>query len=111
MDVKTLSAVIGHVSATTLNIYAHITNNMKKQAAEKIDKGIAGNDAAEAQHPPKRRYRPASSRPLRGSTASQARVVSPESMTTCGRGATPRSVQMAKSIPATSMPTARRRQP
>ena len=49
MDVKTLSAVIGHVSAaTTLNIYAHITYNMKKQAAQKIDKGIAGNDAAES---------------------------------------------------------------
>ena len=31
MDVKTLSAIIGHVSAkTTLNIYTHITNEMQE---------------------------------------------------------------------------------
>ena len=41
MDVKTLSTIIGHVSsATTLNVYAHITNDMQKQAAAKIDRGI-----------------------------------------------------------------------
>lgn len=41
MDVKTLSAVIGHVSAnTTLNIYTHVTNAMQKTAAAKIDSGI-----------------------------------------------------------------------
>lgn len=42
MDVKTLSAIIGHVSAkTTLNIYAHITNEMQENAAASIDRGIA----------------------------------------------------------------------
>ena len=41
MDVKTLSAVIGHVSAaTTLDIYTHITDDMQRQAAESIDRGI-----------------------------------------------------------------------
>ena len=41
MDVKTLSTIIGHVSsATTLNIYAHITDDMQRQAAVKIDQGI-----------------------------------------------------------------------
>lgn len=46
MDVKTLSAVIGHVSAaTTLNVYTHVTDAMQIQAAQKIDKGIAGRDA------------------------------------------------------------------
>ena len=41
MDVKTLSAIIGHVnSATTLNVYSHVTDQMRKQAAEKIDAGI-----------------------------------------------------------------------
>ena len=45
MDVKTLSAIIGHVSAaTTLNIYAHVTDVMRRQAAQKIDKGIAGRE-------------------------------------------------------------------
>jgi len=42
MDIKTLSTVLGHVStATTLNVYSHITDEMRKSAAEKIDKGIA----------------------------------------------------------------------
>ena len=41
MDVKTLSAIIGHVSAkTTLNIYTHVTDAMRQTAAEKIDRGI-----------------------------------------------------------------------
>ncbi len=45
MDVKTLSAIIGHVSsATTLNVYAHVTDDMRKTAAVKIDRGIAGTE-------------------------------------------------------------------
>ena len=45
MDIKTLSAMIGHVSAeTTLNIYSHITDTMQKQAAARIDREIAGAD-------------------------------------------------------------------
>ena len=41
MDVKTLSTIIGHISsATTLNVYAHVTDDMQKQAATKIDQGI-----------------------------------------------------------------------
>ena len=41
MDVKTLSAMLGHVSAaTTLDIYTHITNDMQRQAAANIDRGI-----------------------------------------------------------------------
>ena len=38
MDVKTLSAMIGHISsATTLDIYSHITTEMQVNAARKID--------------------------------------------------------------------------
>ncbi|MCU6701517.1 tyrosine-type recombinase/integrase [Muriventricola aceti] len=41
MDVKTLSTIIGHVSSsTTLNIYAHVTDEMQRTAAAKIDMGI-----------------------------------------------------------------------
>ena len=41
MDVKTLSAMLGHVSAaTTLDIYTHITDDMQRTAAENIDRGI-----------------------------------------------------------------------
>lgn len=46
MDIKTLSAMIGHISAeTTLNIYSHITDTMQQQAAVKIDREIGGTDA------------------------------------------------------------------
>lgn len=46
MDVKTLSATIGHVSsATTIDIYSHITDNMQRQAAVSIDRKIGGTDA------------------------------------------------------------------
>ena len=46
MDIKTLSAMIGHISAeTTLNIYSHITDTMKQQAAVRIDREIGGTNA------------------------------------------------------------------
>ena len=41
MDVKTLSAMLGHVSAaTTLDIYTHVTGDMQSEAAAKIDRGL-----------------------------------------------------------------------
>ena len=41
MDMKTLSSFIGHVSSsTTLNIYTHVTDEMQRTAAAKIDLGI-----------------------------------------------------------------------
>ena len=41
MDVKTLSAMLGHVSAaTTLDIYTHITDDMQRAAGANIDRGI-----------------------------------------------------------------------
>ena len=47
MDVKTLSAMLGHVSAaTTLDIYTHVTGNMQSEAAAKIDRGL-GNEVRE----------------------------------------------------------------
>ncbi len=46
MDVKTLSGIIGHISAeTTLNIYSHITDTMQVQASVKIDRKIGGTNA------------------------------------------------------------------
>ena len=48
MDVKTLAAVIGHASVeTTLNIYAHVTSEMKTQAAKKIDRFIRAESGEE----------------------------------------------------------------
>ena len=52
MDVKTLSTIIGHISsATTLNIYAHVTDDMQRQAAAKIDRGIGRAEAAKSAPP------------------------------------------------------------
>jgi len=48
MDVKTVSMIIGHSSVTTtLNTYSHITSEMEKKAAEKIEGGIGSSDAFE----------------------------------------------------------------
>ena len=53
MDVKTLSTIIGHVSsATTLNTYTHITDEMWQKAAVNIDRGIA---KAEVQSEPEQK--------------------------------------------------------
>jgi len=47
MDIKNLSAMLGHVSAaTTLDIYTHITGEMQSEAAAKIDRGL-GNEVQE----------------------------------------------------------------
>ena len=49
MDVKTLSTIIGDVSsATTLNTYTHITDEMRRKAAVSIDQGIAGVEVVTA---------------------------------------------------------------
>ena len=55
MDVKILSTIIGHVSSsTTLNVYAHVTDEMRRTAATKIDQGICKAQAAEAPAAPRR---------------------------------------------------------
>ena len=56
MDIKTLSTSIGHVSSsTTLNIYAHVTDEMRRTAAVKIDQGIGKTELqAESQLAPRK---------------------------------------------------------
>ncbi|MCR5681502.1 MAG: site-specific integrase [Clostridiales bacterium] len=42
MDIKTLSATLGHESvSTTLNVYTHVNDSMREQAAAKIDRRVA----------------------------------------------------------------------
>ena len=48
MDIKTQSTILGHVSsATTLNTYSHVTDEMRQRAAVKIDQGIAKAEVQE----------------------------------------------------------------
>ena len=52
MDVKTLSAMLGHVSAaTTLDIYTHITGDMQRAAAASIDRSIGKAEPREETEP------------------------------------------------------------
>ena len=45
MDIKSLSAMLGHISSeTTIDIYSHVTDNMRQQAAVKIDRQISGTE-------------------------------------------------------------------
>ena len=49
MDVKTLSATIGHISsATTLDIYSHVTDEMKRKSAQKIEAKMGRNETLPA---------------------------------------------------------------
>lgn len=53
MDIKTLPTILCYVSsATTLNTYSHITDEMQQLAAEKIDRDTA---KAEVKQPEERR--------------------------------------------------------
>ena len=66
MDIKTLSTILGHVSSkTTLDIYLHSTEEMKKEAAEKINarfnKDTNDNEetiADEQEKPPQAKFEP-----------------------------------------------------
>ena len=79
MDVKTLSTIIGHISsATTLNIYAHVTDDMQRQAAARIDRGIGKVEAAESAPPTEpstamTNFRPTRERKRRWGTGSLSR--------------------------------------
>ncbi|MBR1496646.1 MAG: site-specific integrase, partial [Oscillospiraceae bacterium] len=45
MDVKMLSEIIGHTTvATTLDTYVHITDTMRQDAADNIDRGIGKHE-------------------------------------------------------------------
>ena len=53
---KTLSTILGHVSsATTLNTYSHVTDEMRQRAAVKIDQGIAKVEVNPQEEKPKER--------------------------------------------------------
>ena len=63
MDMKALSTIIGHVSSsTTLNIYAHVTDEMQRTAVAKK----TGGSAKLLPHRQWKAHRPQCLRPYRG---------------------------------------------
>ena len=67
MDVKTLSTIIGHVSSsTTLNIYAHVTGEMRRTAAAKIDQGIGKHTSPRLPETAPRKPVPSTFQPYKG---------------------------------------------
>ena len=67
MDIKTLSTIIGHVStSTTLNVYAHVTDEMRKTAAAKIDRGIAKSETTQDIDTAPRKPAPSTFQPYKG---------------------------------------------
>ena len=109
MDIKTLSAIVGHVSsATTLNTYTHITDEMRRKAAMSIDQGIAGVEAAAAGKEEKAACSEPEFTPASPPAAGRAPDMSSSSTTTSGRADTPRCGQTGKSTPGMSMATQRR---
>ncbi|MBR4744072.1 MAG: site-specific integrase [Oscillospiraceae bacterium] len=52
MDIKTLSATLGHQSvSTSLNVYSHVNNRMREQAARKIDRRVARTGDCDSDEP------------------------------------------------------------
>ncbi len=97
MDIKTLSTIIGHVSSsTTLNIYAHVTDEMRRTAAVKIDQGIGrAEPQAEIETAP-RKPAPSTFHPHKGQRRKAGTGCITQINETSGKGATPPSGQMEK---------------
>ena len=110
MDVKTLSTIIGHVSsATTLNTYTHVTDEMRQKAAVNIDRGIqrrrySRSRSRRQRSPMHRNHSLLSFRPAAG----RAPDMSSSSTTTSGRADTPRCGRTGKSTPEMSTATQKR---
>ena len=52
MDIKTLSATLGHRSvSTSLNVYSHVNDRMREQAAKKIDRRVARGGDCDGDEP------------------------------------------------------------
>ena len=62
-----LSTVIGHVSSsTTLNIYAHVTDEMRQTAARKIDQGIGKTEFKAETESAAKKSAPSTFQPYKG---------------------------------------------
>ncbi len=79
MDVKTLASTLGHASAeTTLDTYSHVTEEMRRQAAAKIERAMGAPDTGEAdaapEKPPKETFEPYKGKIRRRGTGCVSRI-------------------------------------
>ena len=108
MDIKTLSTIIGHVSsATTLNTYTHVTDAMRQNAADKIDRGIGRAEPKPRQEPVPQKPVPSAFQAHKGQRRKPGTGCVNRINDTCGRAVTPPS-STASAWPGTSMPKRRR---
>lgn len=84
MDVKTLSTIIGHVSSSSLNIYAHVTDERQRTAASKIDQGIGKKRPKRETETAPQNLLPAPLRLTKASGANPSPAASAKSTITCG---------------------------
>lgn len=105
MDIKTLSTVIGYVSSsTTLNIYAHITDEMRQTAARKIDQGIGKAESSPEAEATARKLTLSTFQPYKGKRRKAGTGCVTQINDHLWEAATLPSGLTAKSTPAMSMP-------
>ena len=120
LDIKTLSAVLGHSSAeTTISVYSHVTGEMERNAAKKIDDAFGTPKPAyspvcddnpedgQTNHPSRNRN-PLNSPPKRARSASPAQDASPRFRRTPGRANIRPAVKTASGNSISSTQRARR---
>lgn len=107
MGAKTVSTIIGHVSiSTTLNIYAHVTDEMRRTAAIKIDQSIGKADSGRAKTDVvPRKPAPSTFRPYKGQRRKPGAGSSHRSTTSCGRDTIHLSGPTEKDTHVSSTPT------
>lgn len=99
LDIKTLSVVLGHSSAeTTISVYSHVTGEMERNAAKKMDDAfgtpkpadspVNGENPDDGQNHPNRNLNQPNSPQKRARSASPARDVSPRFQRIPGRANT-----------------------
>lgn len=104
MDVKPLSTMLGHVSvATTLDIYTHITNLMRSEAAKKIEQRIGKVAPQESLAEPQEKRMMTTFQPYIG--GKRRYTYTTQSSRTAGRSATPLYCRMIRSTPEMCTPT------
>ena len=109
MDIKTLSTIIRHIcSSTTLNVYAHVTDEMRRTAAVRINQGIGKADSEIVTGAAPRKPAPSTFQAHKGQRRKAGTGCVTQINEKLWEGRYSLSGLMAKGAPAISTPTARK---